>query len=220
MNNAVAATTEQLLEQRRAENNIALWEKVCKTDPAHTKGFVKGGGFKGTAIKPFWLMRRATEVFGVCGIGWGWEEIESQYRAGVWCSKVRVWFIVDDKEGGIEQWGQTVMEGANSKGPFVDEEAPKKAVTDAVTKCLSYLGFAGDVHMGLFDDSKYIDEMNLEFGHVITNEQAVEIDTLIGEVKADKVSFLKYIGVEDVRKIPVSKYQHAKESLNKKKVAA
>lgn len=142
--------------------NIELWESVCKTDPAHTKKFTKGGGFSGTAIKPFWLMRRATEVFGPCGISWGWTEIENAYRAGIWCSKVRLWYVLDGKRGEIEQWGQTLMEGTNKNGLFVDEEAPKKAVTDGVTKCLSYLGFAGDVHLGMFDDSKYVNELMKE----------------------------------------------------------
>lgn len=135
-----------------------LWDSVCKTDPAHTKKFTKGGGFSGTAIKPFYLMHKATQTFGVCGIGWGWDELENKVVGGVWCSKVELWFNYNNQRGAIQQWGQTVMQGTNKHGAFVDEEAPKKAVTDAVTKCLSYLGFAGDVHMGLFDDSKYVDE--------------------------------------------------------------
>jgi hypothetical protein len=157
--------------------NIALWDSVCKTDPAHTKSFKKGGGFSGTAIKPYWLVRRATEVFGMCGIGWGWEEIENKMVSGVWCSKISLWFlepgVSNPRRGEIEQWGQTEMEsereikidgkGTGNFKKFVDEEAPKKAVTDAVTKCLSYLGFAGDVHMGLFDDSKYVNEVRAEF---------------------------------------------------------
>lgn len=151
-----------------AQDSMTLWNQVCATDPAHTKKFTKGGGFSGTAIKPFWLIKRATETFGPVGIGWGWEEIENRTVAGVWCSKVRLWYVAPcgghaGTTGRIEQWGQTVMEGQNKNGPFVDEEAPKKAVTDAVTKCLSYLGFAGDVHLGLFDDSKYVTEVNAEF---------------------------------------------------------
>jgi len=204
--------------------NTTLWDSVYKTDPAHTKAFKKGGGFSGTAIKPYWLIRRATEVFGEIGIGWGFRETENQFVAGVWCSKVEVWYIhpVSGKNGVIEQWGQTIMQGTNKHGDFVDEEAPKKAVTDGLTKCLSYLGFAGDVHMGRFDDSKYIEDMNIEFGHieVVTNEQAIEIDLLITEVKADRVNFLKFMGVDDVRKIPAAKQKAAVEALNKKKVAA
>jgi hypothetical protein len=146
--------------------NLELWDKAFKTDPAATKKFTKGGGFSGTAIKPYWLVKQATEMFGPCGICWGWQELENKMVGGVWCSKVRLWYLSPDREdrGEIEQWGQTVMEGTNKHGAFVDEEAPKKAVTDAVTKCLSYLGFGGDVHMGRFDDSKYVADLANEFG--------------------------------------------------------
>lgn len=196
--------------------NTALWESVCKTDPSHTKKFTKGGGFSGTAIKPFYLIHKATEIFGVCGIGWGWKELENKVVGGVWCSKVELWYMQGSQRGTIEQWGQTVMQGKNKNGDFVDEEAPKKAITDAVTKCLSYLGFAGDVHMGRFDDSKYVDELTKEINRIPT-DQAVEIDLLIEEVKADKPKFLKYMGVEDVRHIQVADYKKAITLLNAKK---
>jgi hypothetical protein len=45
-----------------------------------------------------------------------------------------------------------------SKNGHVDDEAPKKSLTDAVGKCLSLLGFAADVHMGLWDGDKYTAE--------------------------------------------------------------
>lgn len=196
--------------------NTALWESVCKTDPAHTKKFTKGGGFSGTAIKPFYLIHKATETFGVCGIGWGWKELENKVVGGVWCSKVELWYLQGSQRGAIEQWGQTVMQGTNKNGPFVDEEAPKKAITDAVTKCLSYLGFAGDVHMGLFDDSKYVDGLVKEINRIPT-DQAIEIDLLIEEVKADRPKFLKYMGVEDVRHIQSADYKKAITLLNAKK---
>lgn len=163
------------------QENVTLWDSVSKTDPAHTKSFSRTGGFKGTAIKPYWLMRRATEAFGPCGIGWGWEEVENKYVAGVWCSRVRLWYLLNHQRGVIEQWGQTQMEGTNKNGPYVDEEAPKKAVTDAVTKCLSYLGFAGDVHMGMFDDTKYVDERRKEETAKSRNERFAQVKQAIAE---------------------------------------
>src|SRR5690554_2076086 len=35
-------------------NNLDLWNRLGKTDPAHTKKFSRAGGFKGTAIKPIY----------------------------------------------------------------------------------------------------------------------------------------------------------------------
>ena len=46
-----------------------------------------------------------------------------------------------------------------------DDDAVKKVATDALTKGLSRLGFNSDVFEGLFDDNKYVAEMNLKFGN-------------------------------------------------------
>ena len=47
---------------------------------------------------------------------------------------------------------------------FHDEEAPKKSITDAMTKCLSLLGFAAEIHLGLYDDNKYASDRQREAG--------------------------------------------------------
>lgn len=143
--------------------NTSLWDSVFKTDPAYTKQFSRAGGFKGTAISPMYLMLRATEAFGPIGIGWGFNEIESKIAEGVWFSRVKLWYMHEGNRGEVEQWGATTMVNKRSSGDiFVDEEAAKKSVTDAVTKCLSYLGFAADVHMGMYDDNKYVAELREE----------------------------------------------------------
>ncbi len=51
----------------------------------------------------------------------------------------------------------------------------------------------------------------------VSNEQVVEIDLLITEVKADKARFLKFIGADEVQKIRVKDYQKAITQLNAKK---
>lgn len=40
-----------------------------------------------------------------------------------------------------------------------DTDALKKARTDGTTKCLSLLGFNADIFLGLWDDSKYVAEV-------------------------------------------------------------
>ena len=147
-----------------ANTNTKLWDTLYPTDPKHTKQFKRGGGFSGTAIKPMWAVLRATEVFGAVGQGWGWDVLEDRIEDGadgvrIWFSKVQLWYVVEGerfKTG--PQWGATEFIAKRSSGFFTDEEAAKKSVTDALTKCLSYLGLGGDVHMGQFDDSKYVSD--------------------------------------------------------------
>ena len=62
--------------------NLAIWNAVEQTDPAYTKQFSKGGGFKGTATNATYLAKKATNQFGPIGIGWGWNVIDETYQPG------------------------------------------------------------------------------------------------------------------------------------------
>lgn len=146
-------------------SNTAIWDALSKTDPAHTKGFNRSGGFKGTAIKPQWVVSRLTEHFGPVGVGWGMgEPIFQVVPAGsetlVYCT-VSAWHTARENVfWGVG--GDKVMTQRQS-GAFVDDEAFKKAFTDAIMNAFKFVGVAADVHMGLFDDSKYVQEMKAEF---------------------------------------------------------
>lgn len=146
-------------------NNLDLWNSLSKTDPSHTKSFTRGGGFSGTAIKPMWAVWRATKEFGPVGIGWGWDVVETQIAEGMVFCLVRVWYV----HGGLRyetgaQWGGTEIRTPRKDGSSrADDESFKKSVTDGITKCLSYIGIGGDVHLGQFDDTKYVSETKAEF---------------------------------------------------------
>lgn len=146
--------------------NTTLWDRLGKTDPKHTKAFTRGGGFKGTAIKPMWSYRRMTEEFGPCGEGWGIEDPTFQVLAGpddeklVFCT-VGVWYGKDRNR--LVGVGGDKAVAKNKYGVASDDEAFKKAFTDAVTNALKMIGVGADVHMGLFDDSKYVKAVAEEF---------------------------------------------------------
>src|SRR3990167_1180916 len=152
----------ELKEETKMET-LELWSAVERTDKKFTKEFNRTGGFKGTAINPTWLVKRATEIFGPIGIGWGYAIVDEAYQKGhailtdagqvtgeIVIKKIRleVWYIWKGSLGRVQQFGQTEFVGRNKYGMFTDEEAPKKSLTDALTKCLSLIGFAADVHMG------------------------------------------------------------------------
>lgn len=154
--------------------NLALWEKLGKTDPAHTKGFKRGGGFSGTAIKPMWSYKRMTEEFGPCGTGWGVGEPVFQVVPGdnrevlVYCT-VSIWYG-EDRKPVYGVGGDKIVTHIKANAQYNrperwenDDEAFKKAFTDAITNALKMIGVGADVHMGLFDDSKYVNTMRDEF---------------------------------------------------------
>lgn len=144
-----------------------LWDKLGKTDPKHTKGFSRAGGFKGTAIKPIWVFRRMTEEYGPCGIGWGINAPTFQTVASpdgevlVYCT-VSIWHGARDQiVFGVG--GDKAIAKRKEGAAFSDDEAFKKSFTDAITNALKLIGVGADVHMGLFDDAKYVKEIGKEF---------------------------------------------------------
>lgn len=163
--------------------NMKLWDAVEKTNPAHAKQY-DNGTFKGTAIKPLYSIQKATEQWGSMGEKWGATELEHFIEDGVWFSKIELWYPTETantngvKVGVIQQWGATKFKYStkpDSQGNvriIIDDEAAKKAFTDAVTKCLSWLGFSADIHMGRFDDSKYVEELKKEFSPAPVIKQA------------------------------------------------
>jgi len=152
--------------------NSKIWDILGRTDPAHTKAFTRGGGFKGTAIKPIWSYKRMTEEFGPCGIGWGVGEPQFQVVPAndeilVYCT-ASVWFRQGDETSKtIYGVGGDKVVSKFSSGLRSDDEAFKKAFTDAVTNALKLIGVGADVHMGLFDDNKYVNTMREEFSETL-----------------------------------------------------
>lgn len=149
-------------------STLDLWNKVEKTDPAHVKA-ITGKSYQGTSPKPHYLVHKATETFGPCGIGWGFSIVDERIEEGaggerMHIARVRVWYEWDGKRGEVEHVGGTQFSGTRKNGnPFTDEDAPKKSVTDALVKALSMIGFAGDIFMGRYDDSKYVADVRAEF---------------------------------------------------------
>lgn len=167
-------TTETAPESALAIPNLAIWNSVCETDPRHTKSFSRGGGFSGTAINHTYQTRRATEAFGPKGIGWGVEILAEDWRNGapllddkhgvighevIHVLRIKLWYNHVPYRGEIVSFGQTTFVGKNKHGVFTDEEAPKKSLTDAESKALASLGFSADIHLGLYDNNKYVNDL-------------------------------------------------------------
>lgn len=148
-------------------DNLDIWNKLGKTDPKHTKGFKRAGGFGGTAIKPIYTIQKMTEVFGPASQGWGTDEPLFQVIPGndgqvaVYCT-VALWTGAQNGGGRVYGVGGDMVVVKQSAGLRTDDEAFKKAFTDAVGNAMKHLGMSADVHMGLFDDSKYVREREEE----------------------------------------------------------
>lgn len=138
--------------------NMRIWDAVSKTNPANTKTVNQRGGF--TAINANSQIMEATRQFGPIGIGWGYTNGDPIFQGNLVIVPVTLWH--GDRSNtfgpvfGCEEW--IVKER-------VDSDAPKKAGTDGLTKCLSQLGFNADVFLGLYDDQKYVQQIKAEFAN-------------------------------------------------------
>jgi hypothetical protein len=193
-----APTTEHAPVIDESSPNLSLWNSVQATDPDYTKAFSRSGGFRGTAINHTYQTKRATEAFGPKGLGWGSMVLDEEYVKGapilhdkhgvigheiVHVLRIELWYKLGDKSGSVQAFGQTTFVGSNKHGTFTDEEAPKKSLTDAESKALAMLGFSADVHMGLFDDSKYVNDLKARVEEA-ERPKGPSLDELIAAVNA------------------------------------
>lgn len=148
--------------------NLTIWNTLGRTSPDQTKGFSRAGGFRGTAVKPVYTEQKMTELFGPCGIGWGFSEPTFQLVPGsdgqtaVYCW-LSLWYVHDGaRSQPVPGVGGDMVIVKQSSGLRTDDEAFKKAFTDAIGNAMKHIGMSADVHMGRFDDSKYVNELRRE----------------------------------------------------------
>lgn len=139
-------------------SNLELWESVEITDKKYTKPAPSKHG-KITAIDAQYQLRTATEKWGPYGAKWGLRQLEfTMLTIGDKPTLVlqAVFFYPDGEEGGHFPIAIDIL--------FKHEDnAYKKAITEARSKALSYLGFNADVYLGRFDDSAYVDAIQPGF---------------------------------------------------------
>ncbi|QWT54872.1 hypothetical protein KP626_07130 [Christensenella sp. MSJ-20] len=132
--------------------NMVLYDR-WRMVPQEAKKAITAGRLKGfTDISPMWRIQQLTEMFGPCGLGWvalitrSWIdegpsgekvcniEIALKYRIeGKWSEPVL----------GI---GGSLLVAKERNGLYTDDEAYKKAYTDALSVACRSLGMGADVY--------------------------------------------------------------------------
>lgn len=145
--------------------NLTLWNEFADIDPKFTKP-ITGKTYKGTSPNPQYVIMCLTELFGPVGIGFGWRVVAEEFiplgpKTLHWC---RIEFWHTKRENTYESYGQTLAAYPTSGGSFmVDEDAPKKSLTDAIIKAASHVGIAANIFLGRWDDQKHVAEVNSEY---------------------------------------------------------
>ena len=188
---------------------MRIWDSLCKTNPDFTKEAPSSYGKKITTIDPMYQIQCMTEVFGPVGQGWKYT-VEYKYQDGLVFAEVCIHYCVHNN---WFQYGPVCSVQNLSKRDKLDDEAPKKAMTDAMTKAFSHLGMNADVFLGKFDDSKYVEKMRQAFSQQKKIPQtngtehdedhdAVVINHIINDMKNAK-------SIYELRKLKNYKYKDA-----------
>ena len=144
-------------------SNLETWERFADIDPKFTKP-ITGKPYKGTSPNPHYVIRCLTEMFGPAGVGFGWDVVAEGFQPMGdellhWC-RIRFWHG-DGK--GFDAYGQTKAIMKTRSGFLNDEDAPKKSLTDAITKAAAQVGVASNIFLGRWDDNKYVAEVDARF---------------------------------------------------------
>lgn len=140
-----------------------LWiYNAARAVPDGAKKPIEAGRLKGmTDINPMFRVKILTELFGPCGIGWGYKELRREFVVGanneiIVIVDLELWYA--DPETGnvgiIPGTGGSKFVANERSGLYTDDEAVKKALTDALSVACKALGVAADVYWAK-DTTKY-----------------------------------------------------------------
>ena len=128
--------------------------------PDYAQKDFNNGRFKGTDISPMWRIKKLTELFGPCGIGWYTEVIKREtLEVGE-----EIFAIVDinlyikDGDGWskpIFGTGGNALKTKTKNGVMTSDEGFKMAYTDAISVACKALGIGADIYFSADKTSKY-----------------------------------------------------------------
>jgi len=193
---------------------LDFWNEVSKTNPKYTKQ-VKYGSRSFTTINAQYQLMVATEQFGSFGEGWGVkDERFTMIVDGLLGYQAVLWY----KKGAKVCEYDINSSIATHSGSRLDDECFKKVTTDALTKGLSKLGFCSDVFLGMYDDNRYVAQMEKEFSS--SNEKASRVLYTLNVGDDNWSNVLKYVahnknqGLEKLAQTLGKKYKITKTIWN------
>ena len=140
---------------KKKEDKKSVWEQLAADFP--DKAYKKVTfGREYTSLDAYHIVARLTSTFGLCGQGWGFEDLEwKELDKSIVCIGKLWWFDPDNRDTGIKHV-QAVGDGAIVKGDVAG--AYKKAQTNLMSKAASYIGVGLSLYQGNHMDDPYLDK--------------------------------------------------------------
>ena len=161
--------------------NMTIYD-ACRSVPESAKKAITAGRLKGkTDINPMWRIKRLTEQFGPCGIGWYYKPVRKwlETHGDEIAAFVDIELYV--KIGGT---GGSMFAARQKDGVYVSDECYKMASTDAISVACKQLGIGADVYWDA-DRTKYDDPKaptTMQQAEAPIDKQRAE---LIGQMQAE-----------------------------------
>lgn len=141
-------------------DNMEIWQALENT-PKEAQKEINAGRLKGfTDINPMWRLKKLTEAFGPCGIGWKYDIVSTNVIPGAndeVAAFVNI-LLYYKKDGewseGVPGFGGSMFVAKESKGMHTSDECFKMALSDAIGTACKALGMSADIYFSK-DRSKY-----------------------------------------------------------------
>ena len=139
-------------------DNMRIYESARSVPVEAQKNF-NNGSFSGTDINPMWRIKKMTELFGPCGIGWYYEIVseraEEHHDMTMAIVDINLYIKVDGEwSKPIPGTGGNTLVKTTSKGQKASDEGYKMALTDALSVACKALGVGADIYFSA-DKTKY-----------------------------------------------------------------
>lgn len=173
------------------QGNLWIYEQ-SRYVPENAQKKIQGGRINGmTDINPMWRIKKLTELFGPCGIGWKtvitkqWLEKYDNGEVKAFCN-IDLYIKVDGEwSEPITATGGSSFVEVNRNGLYVSDECYKMAYTDAISVACKMLGFGADVYWQK-DSTKYEQTETSNFKPQIKLEQPLVCKKCGGTIKGVK----------------------------------
>jgi len=164
--------------------NMTIYD-ACRSVPETAKKAITAGRLKGkTDINPMWRIKRLTEQFGPCGIGWYYKPVRKwmETHGDEIAAFVDIELYV--KIGGewsmpIAGTGGSMFAARQKDGVYVSDECYKMATTDAISVACKQLGVGADVY---WDADRTKSPTTMQQAETPVDKQRAE---LIGQMQAE-----------------------------------
>lgn len=146
-------------------SNVVDYLKIydaVRSVPEDAQKIIRGGRLNGmTNINPMWRIKKLTEQFGACGFGWYYDIkkmwLENSMTSDEIVANVEIDLYVkigDEWSKPIRGVGGSMFLAQEKNGLHTDDEAYKKALTDAISVACKALGMGADIYWDS-DSTKY-----------------------------------------------------------------